>query len=120
MKILRTLARVYTSSLDSTLMFYENLTGTTAGSRFTMASAGLELAVIGDLLIIAGMEDALRPFRATDATFLVDSLEEYHRFLTSQGGTILRSPQEVPTGINMTVRHPDGLIIEYVEHRKNT
>lgn len=120
MKILRTLARVYTCSLDGTLIFYENLTSTMAGNRFTMPSAGLELAVVGDLLIIAGTEEALRPFRATDATFLVDSLEEYHYFSITHGGTILRPPQAVPTGINMTVRHPDGLVVEYIEHRKNT
>jgi len=24
----------------------------------------------------------------------------------------------VPTGMNMTVRHPDGAIVEYVEHKK--
>ncbi|MBW4499063.1 MAG: hypothetical protein KME57_05685 [Scytonema hyalinum WJT4-NPBG1] len=29
--------------------------------------------------------------------------------------TILRPPQEVPTRRNMTVKHPDDLIVEYVE-----
>jgi predicted enzyme related to lactoylglutathione lyase len=118
MKILRTLARVYTSNLDGALQFYENLTGTTAGNRFTMASVGLELAVVGDILIIAGTDEALRSFRSTNATFLVDSLKDYHRFLTANGGTVLRPPQQVPTGMNMTVRHPDGAVVEYVEHKK--
>jgi len=47
----------------------------------------------------------------------VDSVEEYLRFLIANGGTILHPPQEIPTGSTMTVRRPDGLIVEYVEHR---
>jgi predicted enzyme related to lactoylglutathione lyase len=116
--ILRTLTRICVNDLDNTLRFYERLTGKPAALRFAMPAAGLELAQVGDLLIIAGKNAALQPVRATNATFLVDSVEEYLQFLIANGGTVLRSPQEVPTGINMTVRHPDGLIVEYVEHRK--
>jgi len=116
--ILRTLTRICVNDLENTLRFYERLTGKTAALRFAMPAAGLELAQVGDVLIIAGKDDALRPVRATNATFLVDSVEEYLQFLIANGGTILRSPQKVPTGINMTVRHPDGLIVEYVEHRR--
>lgn len=116
MKILRTLARVCTTSLDETVLFYENLTGTITVSRFGMPTIGLELAVVQDILIIGGTEDTLRPFRPTSATLLVDSLDEYHRFLTAHGAAIIRPPQVVPTGRNMIVRHPDGSIVEYVEH----
>jgi predicted enzyme related to lactoylglutathione lyase len=120
MKILQILTRVYTSGMDETLPFYENLAGATATSRFGMPSAGLELAVVRDILIIAGTDEAILPFRTTSATYLVDSLDEYHRFLVAHGATILRPPQQVPTGWNMTVRHPDGAVIEYVEHRNNS
>lgn len=118
MKILRTLARVCTTSFDETVQFYESLTGTTAVSRFGMPETGLELAVVQDIIIIGGTEEALHPFRPTSATYLVDSLDEYHRFLTANGAGIIRPPQQVPTGRNMTVRHPDGSIVEYVEHTK--
>ncbi|WP_321507145.1 VOC family protein [uncultured Methanoregula sp.] len=118
MKILKTLIRVYTGNLDETLRFYEDLTGTTVERRLPMPAIGLELAQVQDILILAGPDDALRPFRQTRATFLVDSLDEYHRFLTAHGATLLSPPQQVPTGMNMIVRHPDGAIIEYVEHRK--
>jgi len=103
--------------MEPAILFYEKLAGTKTQSRFAMPSAGLEFAVTGDVLIICGTDQALLPFRETNATFLVDSLEEYHRFLISSGGTVLRPPQPVPTGINMTVRHLDGLVAEYVEHR---
>jgi predicted enzyme related to lactoylglutathione lyase len=120
MKILGTLTRIYTTTFDETLRFYEDLTGTKAGIRFALPAAGLELAQVQDILIIAGSDDTLQPFRSTNATFLVDSLEEYHRFLTAHGAEIIRQPQTVPTGMNMTIRHPDGSVVEYVEHRKNS
>jgi preprotein translocase subunit SecE len=37
----------------------------------------LQLAQVGDVLIICGTEKAIEPFRKTAATFLVDSVEEY-------------------------------------------
>ncbi|ACL17241.1 hypothetical protein Mpal_1937 [Methanosphaerula palustris E1-9c] len=37
--------------------------------------------MVSDVLIIFGMDNALRPFRQTTATFLGDTLEEYHNFL---------------------------------------
>jgi len=119
MKILKILTRVYTSNRDETLRFYESLTGTKSIRKFSMPVIGLELAQVQDILIIAGKEEALRPFRQTSATFLVDSLDEYYRFLTEQGVSIISPPKVVPTGMNMTVRHPDGAIVEYVEHKKN-
>lgn len=117
MKILRTLTRVYTNNLDETLHFYEDLTGSAVAQRLAMPAIGLELAQVQDILILAGSDASLQTFRPTQATVLVDSLEEYHAFLTTHGATIVRPPQNVPTGMNMTVRHPDGAIIEYVEHR---
>jgi predicted enzyme related to lactoylglutathione lyase len=118
MKILKTLIRVYTTDLDETLRFYESLTGTKTARRMPMPAIGLELAQVQDILIISGPEESLRPFRQTTATFLVDSLDEYHRFLVAQGAGIISPPKVVPTGMNMTVQHPDGVIIEYVEHKK--
>lgn len=43
------------------------------------------------------------------------SFYEYHKRMKSE---IVRDRKIVPTGVNMTVRHPDGSIFEYVEHRK--
>jgi hypothetical protein len=41
----------------------------------------------------------------------------FARHLPTLGAEIVNGPKDVPTGRNMLVRHPDGTLIEYVEHR---
>jgi predicted enzyme related to lactoylglutathione lyase len=118
MKVLQTFSRLYVNDLNSSLEFYEELLGTPAAMRFEIPQIGLELAQIGNILLIAGSEEALKPFRSTQATFLVDSLDDFRVFLEKKGAEIIRGPNKVPTGRNMTIRHPDGSVIEYVEHSK--
>jgi len=118
MKVLQTLSRLYVNDLNSALELYEELLGIPAAMRFQIPQIGLELVKIGDILLIAGSEEALKPFRSTQATFLVDSLDEFRAFLDEKGAEVIRGPDKVPTGRNMTVRHPDGSVIEYVEHSK--
>jgi predicted enzyme related to lactoylglutathione lyase len=118
MKILQTISRIYLQpqQLTSSTALYESLLGVKAHLHFKYEQIGLELTQIGSLLLIAGSDEALQPFRATVATFLVDSLEEYHQFLLTHGATIVSGPKHVPTGMNMTAIHPDGTHIEYVQH----
>lgn len=78
MKVLKTLSRVYVEDLEKHLDFYEKLLGMKVEMRIPMPEVGLELAQIDDILIIAGLEPALKPFKRTQATFLVDSVEDYH------------------------------------------
>ncbi|MEA4901044.1 VOC family protein [Desulfitobacterium sp.] len=118
MKILKTLIRVTVNDLDSALSFYENLLGIKAQSRFGYPEMKLELATVGDILLIAGSKEVLKPFQDTNGTFLVDSVEEFKNYLEQQGGKIIGRIKDVPTGRNMIVKHPDGAVIEYVEHFK--
>ncbi|GIM47606.1 dioxygenase [Collibacillus ludicampi] len=118
MKILQTYVRVYVNEIDSAVDFYENLLGVKSDLRFQYPEVGLELASVGHILILAGTDESLAPFKATKATFKVDSIEEFQTYLINSGALILRGPQRVPTGTNMTVKHPDGSIFEYVEHHK--
>ncbi|HIH75673.1 MAG TPA: VOC family protein [Methanosarcina sp.] len=118
MKILQTLSRLYVTDLNSALEFYKELLGEPATMHFEMPQIGLELAQVGNVLLIAGSEETLKPFRRTQATFLVDSLDEFRAYLEEKGAEILRGPARVPTGRNMTVKHADGSVIEYVEHLK--
>jgi predicted enzyme related to lactoylglutathione lyase len=117
-RVLEVLIRVFVSPehLEDTISFYERLFGKKARLRFSYPEAELELAGVGSMLLIAGSEEALRPFRNTKATFMVDSVKEAWRELQGLGATILEEPKQVPTWWNMRVEHPDGMIVEYVQH----
>ncbi|MHB1056163.1 MAG: VOC family protein [Thermoleophilia bacterium] len=47
--------------------------------------------------------------------FVVDSLNNFKDKLVQSGAAILNEPKQLPTGVNMVVKHPDGAVIEYVE-----
>ncbi|MGW2374206.1 VOC family protein [Kitasatospora sp. NPDC001683] len=117
MKVLATLARVYVDDLEATLPTLRELTGEEAGLRFPYA--GVEVARIGGLLVVAGTEEALAPFRRVQATLLVDDLDGLAELLRLQGGELLDGPNQVPTGRNATARHPGGAVFEYVEFAKD-
>lgn len=119
MEILGTLHRVYVAAqeMEATIGFYQSLLGRPTGLRFHHADTGLDLALVGPVLILAGTEESLAPYRATAATFLVDSLDDFARLLPELGAQVLEPPREVPTGWNLRARHPDGLVVEYVQHR---
>ncbi len=118
MKILGVLTRIYLSSpeLDNTISFYKALFGEKCRMRFQYPEAELELAWVGSVLLIAGSQDKLPPFKSTTATFLVDSVDDYMEVLLKQGATILEKPKSVPSARNMRAMHPDNIIVEYVEH----
>ena len=116
MKILETYVRVYVDDMDSALNFYESLWGETSTLRFKHSRAELELGVVGNMLILAGSDPDLEPFRHTQATFKVDTIHEFYDYLLKSGCKVIRGLTRVPTGTNLTVQHPDGTILEYVEH----
>jgi hypothetical protein len=117
MEIKQVLCRIYTNNMEDSIAFYERLTGEKCSNRFEYPQVGLELARVHDFLIIAGRNESLLPFKQTNATFLVDSIADYRHFLLENKAEMIRDIQVVPTGWNMTVRHADGLVVEYVEHR---
>ncbi len=113
MTVLATLARVYVDDLDVALPTFVELTGEQPRLRFTYR--GLNLASVGGYLLLAGSEEALAPYRGTHATAIVDSVDQVLSITEQHGGEVLDGPNEVPTGRNLTVRHPGGATIEYVQ-----
>lgn len=118
-KVLQVLNRFYVQDIDSAVSFYENLLGTKCSLRFEYKEAELELAQVGNILILAGSEKALEPFKDTKATFVVNSIENIKKYLLENGATIIRDIKQVPTGKNLTARNADGTIIEYVEFKRS-
>ena len=90
MKTKKILSRIYVNNLSETLEFYEKLFNKKCEMRFIYKDAALELAQIDNLLIIAGSDMAIKPFKDTALTILVDSVAEYKSFLIEQGVTIIR------------------------------
>lgn len=117
MKIQKTYFRMYVNDSDKVLPYYEKLFGVHPDLRFNYPEMHLELASIADFLFIAGKSDDLEPFSKTKVTFTVDSLDDFLIYFKQNNFEIIREPRIVPTGKNVTVRHPDGLIAEYVEHQ---
>lgn len=113
MTVLATLARVYVDDLDVALPTFVELTGEQPRLRFTYR--GLNLASIGGYLLLAGSEEALAPYRGTHATAIVESIDRILSLTEQHGGEILDGPNVVPTGRNLTVRHPGGATIKYVQ-----
>jgi predicted enzyme related to lactoylglutathione lyase len=114
-KVNQILSRFYVQDMNHTIAFYEKVLNDKCKSRFQYPQLNLELAQLGTILIICGSDEALKPFVDTQATFSVDSILEFKEFLLAHSTTIIRDISKVPTGLNMTIKHPDGNIIEYVE-----
>ncbi|WP_327327990.1 hypothetical protein OG735_39755 [Streptomyces sp. NBC_01210] len=114
MKVLATLARLYVDDMDRALPALRDLTGQDTRMRFPYGD--VEVASIGGFLLVAGTDKALAPYREIQSTVLVDDLDGLNKLLDTHGGEIVSGPNQVPTGRNATVRHPGGVIFEYVEH----
>lgn len=119
MKVLNILVRRYLplESFEEAVAFHETLIGQKARLKFDYREYDLKLAQVASILFIAGTDESLAPFVATHATFLVDDIEGFTAHLPTVGAEVLKPPKPVPTGWNMLARHPDGTLIEYVEHR---
>jgi len=115
LKIIQVLNRFYVTEINEAIQLYESLFDTKCCLRFYYEETGLELAQIGNVLLISGSEEALKPYKETKATFIVNSLEGFKKYLLENESTIIRDIKIVPTGKNMTIKHPDGTIVEYVQ-----
>lgn len=119
MKVMRILQRVFVdpNDLERTIGFYSRVFDQRTFRHFKHEERDLEIVQVGPVLIIAGLSHKLRAVQFTNFTYLVDSVDEFRMFLNSEEAEILEGPNRVPTGVNMRVRHPDGVIVEYVEHQ---
>ena len=99
MKVLNILVRrcVLITRFEETVSFYENLIAQKARLRFDYPEYDLKLAQVGSVLLIGGTEQSLAPFRATEATFLVNDITAWEKHLPSTGATIINPVKAVPT-----------------------
>lgn len=103
------------SLLEPSIAFYEKLQEVTCERRIAFAELGVEVAVVGAFILLAGTNEALAPIRSATAVLIVDSLDETLDWVRTQGATVLHEPQHAAGGRHATVRHADGLVAEYYE-----
>lgn len=119
-KEIQTRVFVAPAALRSVVAFYKALTGGRCSLHFPFPERGLELAAVSSpaasFLVIAGSEAALLPFRATVLTVLVEEIAAVIDELVPLGAVLVQGVTPVPTGYQARLRHPDGLVVEYVQH----
>lgn len=124
MKIIKTLHRIYLNpeTFTATVEYYENLYQKDYFIRFDYTELNLTLVQLEGVLLLSGTDktwEALPDIKKTGITMIVDDIQEVRAYLlTLDNVVVLKEPKDVPTGWNMTVKHPDGTITEYVQHDK--
>ena len=111
---------VAANAFRQAVVFYKTLTTGRCSLHFPFPERGLELAAVSSpvasFLVIGGSKAALAPFRSTALTALVEDIAPVAEWLMPKGATVIQEVTPVPTGYQMRLRHPDGLVVEYVQH----
>ncbi|MFD9793557.1 VOC family protein [Streptomyces sp. NPDC059070] len=112
MEILGTTLRICVDDLETSVVFYERLTGSRA-LRFDRG--GVSVAAVGCFLLMSGPESELAILRKVAATIAVKDVDDAHRTLTGTGARVIAGPVATPAGRNLIAVHPDGSVFEYVD-----
>jgi hypothetical protein len=113
MTIVKTYARLWTDELDESLALLRELTGAEPDLRFAFDS--IELAAIGDFLVIAGPPAERARYSHASATVIVDDLDTLTKTLATAGAEITTPESTSATGRFLYARHRGGAEVEYVE-----
>lgn len=106
------------ADLDDRIDYYQRLLGIAADLRMPIPDfGGLELAAVGNVLLIASERPFTAMQRSTAYSLIVPSLEGQLRRLERLGGSVLEPPEDIVPGARARVRYADGMIAELVEHR---
>ncbi|MHC5262203.1 VOC family protein [Streptomyces sp. UC4497] len=117
MEILGTTLRICVEdleALESTVSFYENLTGSEA-LRFERG--GVSVAAVGCFLLMSGPKAEIDVLRKVAATIAVADVEQAGTLLTASGAKVIAGPVPSPAGRNLIAMHPDGSVFEYVDRQ---
>jgi hypothetical protein len=102
--------------LEAAVVFYEAIQSTKCRRRVALPDAGVEVAVVGCFVLLAGADAVLAPLRSVQAVLTVDSLDDAEAVLNAQDAQILEGiHSSAAGGRTLLARHPDGLVTEYYE-----
>jgi hypothetical protein len=115
----RIFARVFCQpgQLIETVRFYEQLTQKRLDMDMDIPEAGLHVVAVGPFLILELDPERHRLASQTTVTVLNADLDRAVARQVAAGAEIVQERWEAPVGAGTRLRHPDGLIAEYLEHR---
>ncbi|MGW0734571.1 VOC family protein [Streptomyces sp. NPDC002851] len=114
MEILGTTLRVCVDDLDTSVAFYERLTGSEA-LRFQRG--GVSVAAVGCFLLMSGPAAEIDVLRKVAATIAVHDVDEAYTLLNESGAKVIAGPVPTPLGRNLIALHPDGSVFEYADRK---
>jgi hypothetical protein len=110
--------RVELGAFDAAVAFQEQLFGEPARLRLDLLDGRLRIAQVAAVLFTATDPSLQAQVPVTDAVYVVTGLAEFAAHLERLGAVLEQPVTAIPTGSNMLVRHPDGSLVEYVEHAR--
>lgn len=118
----RILTRVFRApgTLLDTVRFYETLTRQGLDMDMDIPEGGLHVVAVGPFLILEMDETKLsRASLAveTRVTVLNAHLDDAVDRQIAAGAQVVQARWDSPPGPGVRLRHPDGLLAEYLEHR---
>jgi predicted enzyme related to lactoylglutathione lyase len=115
----RIFARVFCQpgQLIETVRFYEQLTRERLDMDMDIPEAGLHVVAVGSFLILELDTEQHGLATQTTVTVLNADLDQAVATQVAAGAEIVQERWEAPVGAGTRLRHPDGLIVEYLEHR---
>jgi hypothetical protein len=118
----RVFARVFCDmgTLRDTVRFYESLTSAVLDMDMDIPEAGLHVVAVGPFLILemnTAKLDRAGQAAQTQVTVLNAHLDEAVKRQVAAGAEIVQQRWDAPPGPGVRLRHPDGLLVEYLEHR---
>jgi len=107
----------HTGQLIPTVRFYEQLTQERLDMDMDIPEAGVHVVAVGSFLILE-LDAAQHGLAAqTTVTVLNADLDAAVATQVAAGAEIVQERWEGPVGAGTRLRHPDGLTVEYLEHR---
>jgi predicted enzyme related to lactoylglutathione lyase len=108
--------------LEKTVKFYEGIASVSLDQDISLPEVGLHVVAVGGFLIVTlnpQLLDANRREMAarTPVTMIFADVDAAVRRARSEGAEIIQDRFVFPHGAGYRMRHADGLVVEYLEHR---
>jgi hypothetical protein len=124
LKAPRVFARVFCRLEDllSIVRFYETITGQVLDQDIDLSEQGMHIVAVGGFLILV-LDQTKVPVerytqaRLTNATIINPDLDAAVARSLALGSELVGQRFVVPHGAGQRLRHPDGALVEYLEHR---